>query len=211
LQLGAGVVPLFAVFAAAAEICGSVEMKPCSSRARRSGLQARPFHGYPAWKLGHLWRSRRPETLKVYGDSRRGHGAGRPPSGDGVIHGTKVADPYRWLEDDNSAETARWVEAENKVTFGYLEKIPYRAQVKARLEQLFNYPKYTAPFRKGDYLFYTKNVEKIRQEIAGIRKGECRSWRIIYLSGTKSRLPANTQGRSGRRLPRVADQAKSVC
>src|SRR6201998_4034462 len=69
-------------------------------------------------------------------------------------HGTKVADPYRWLEDDNSAETAKWVEAENKVTFAYLDKIPYRAQVKARLEQLFNFPKYTPPFRKGDYLFF---------------------------------------------------------
>src|SRR5215470_4718366 len=55
-------------------------------------------------------------------------------------HGTKVADPYRWLEDDNAAETAKWVEAENKVTFSYLDKIPYRAQVKTRLEQLFNYP-----------------------------------------------------------------------
>ncbi|PMU29992.1 S9 family peptidase, partial [Pseudomonas sp. FW305-47B] len=71
--------------------------------------------------------------------------------------GTKVPDPYRWLEDDNSAETAKWVEAENKVTFGYLEKIPYRTAVKARLEQLFNYPKYSAPARKGDYLFFTKN------------------------------------------------------
>src|SRR5215468_4468074 len=55
-------------------------------------------------------------------------------------HGTKIADPYRWLEDDNSAETAKWVDAENKVTFGYLDKIPYRAQVKARLEQLYNFP-----------------------------------------------------------------------
>src|SRR5208337_3609494 len=65
-------------------------------------------------------------------------------------HGVKVADSYRWLEDDDSAETAKWVEAENKVTFGYLEKIPYRAQVKTRLEQLYNYPKYSAPFRKGE-------------------------------------------------------------
>jgi prolyl oligopeptidase len=46
-------------------------------------------------------------------------------------HGVKVADPYRWLEDDNSAETAAWVEAQNKVTFGYLDKIPFRAQVRS--------------------------------------------------------------------------------
>ena len=51
-------------------------------------------------------------------------------------HGVKVADPYRWLEDDRSAETAAWVEAENKVTFGYLEQIPFRPQVLARLKQL---------------------------------------------------------------------------
>ena len=86
-------------------------------------------------------------------------------------HGTKVTDPYRWLEDDNSAETAKWVEAENKVTFGYLEKIPYRAQVKTRLEQLFNYPKYTAPFRKGEYLFFTKNDGLQNQNVVYVQKG----------------------------------------
>ena len=86
-------------------------------------------------------------------------------------HGTKVADPYRWLEDDNSAETAKWVEAENKVTFGYLEKIPYRAQVKARLEQLYNFPKYTPPFRKGDYLFFTKNDGLQNQFVVYAQKG----------------------------------------
>jgi prolyl oligopeptidase len=86
-------------------------------------------------------------------------------------HGTKVADPYRWLEDDNSAETAKWVEAENKVTFGYLEKIPYRAQVKARLEQLYNFPKFTPPFRKGDYLFFTKNDGLQNQHVVYAQKG----------------------------------------
>jgi len=86
-------------------------------------------------------------------------------------HGTKVADPYRWLEDDNSAETAKWVAAENKVTFGYLGKIPYRAQVKARMEQLFNFPKYTPPFRKGDYLFFTKNDGLQNQNVVYAQKG----------------------------------------
>jgi prolyl oligopeptidase len=86
-------------------------------------------------------------------------------------HGTKVADPYRWLEDDNSAETAKWVQAENKVTFGYLDKIPYRTQVKARLEQLFNFPKYTPPFRKGDYLFFTKNDGLQNQNVVYAQKG----------------------------------------
>jgi len=86
-------------------------------------------------------------------------------------HGTKVADPYRWLEDDNSPETAKWVEAENKLTFAYLDKIPYRAQVKQRLEQLFNYPKYTAPFRKGELLFYTKNDGLQNQSVVYVQKG----------------------------------------
>jgi prolyl oligopeptidase len=63
--------------------------------------------------------------------------------------GDKVADPYRWLEDENSPETARWVEAQNKVTFAYLDKIPYRQQIKARLEKLYNYVRYGAPFRNG--------------------------------------------------------------
>jgi prolyl oligopeptidase len=86
-------------------------------------------------------------------------------------HGTKVADPYRWLEDDNSAETAKWVEAENKVTFGYLDKIPYRAQVKQRLEQLYNYPKYTAPVRRGELLFFTKNDGLQNQNVVYMHKG----------------------------------------
>src|SRR4030095_12442496 len=65
--------------------------------------------------------------------------------------GTKVADPYRWLEDDNSEETKAWVQEENKVTFDYLSKIPYRDKVKKRIEEMWNYPKYGAPFRKGDF------------------------------------------------------------
>ena len=55
--------------------------------------------------------------------------------------GTRVPDPYRWLEDDNSPEVAAWVEAQNKVTFSYLQKTPYRQQVRERLEKLLNYPK----------------------------------------------------------------------
>ncbi len=72
-------------------------------------------------------------------------------------HGTKVSDPYRWLEDDNSAETKAWVKAENKVTFDYLNQIPERAKIKARLTELWNYEKYTAPSKQGNYYFYSKN------------------------------------------------------
>src|SRR5271170_1574348 len=86
-------------------------------------------------------------------------------------HGVKVADPYRWLEDDNSAETAKWVEAENKITRAYLDRIPYHMAVKARLEQLFNYPKYSAPFLEGEYVFFTKNDGLQNQSVVYVQKG----------------------------------------
>jgi len=64
---------------------------------------------------------------------------------------TVVEDPYRWLEDDHSAETAAWVKEQNKVTEDYLSKIPYRAQIKSRMTQLWNFPKYSAPFKAGSF------------------------------------------------------------
>ena len=72
-------------------------------------------------------------------------------------HGTKVSDPFRWLEDDNSAETKAWVEAQNKVTFGYLNTIPERAMLKKRLTELWDYEKFSAPFKEGGKYFYYKN------------------------------------------------------
>ena len=71
--------------------------------------------------------------------------------------GTKVKDPYRWLENDRSDETAAWVKAQNKLTFDYLNKIPYRETLKNRLEKLWNYEKFSAPFKKGDYTYFYKN------------------------------------------------------
>ena len=71
--------------------------------------------------------------------------------------GTKVPDPYRWLEDDKSEETAAWVKEQNKVTFGYLENIPYREQIKSRLEKMWNFEKFTAPHREGDYIYFSRN------------------------------------------------------
>src|SRR6476659_3355963 len=71
--------------------------------------------------------------------------------------GTRVPDPYRWLEDENSPETAAWVEAQNKVTFGELDKIPFRSGLKDRLEKLYNYAKYSAPTRRGNSFFFFKN------------------------------------------------------
>ncbi|WP_255373538.1 prolyl oligopeptidase family protein [Chitinophaga sp. CF118] len=72
-------------------------------------------------------------------------------------HGTSIADPYRWLEDDNSADTKAWVKEENTVTQSYLAKIPFREAIKKRLEVLWNYPKVGAPFKKGNWYYFYKN------------------------------------------------------
>jgi prolyl oligopeptidase len=72
-------------------------------------------------------------------------------------HGTKVPDPYRWLEDDNSAETAAWVEAQNKVTFGFLAEIPQREKIRSRLKELWNYERFGVPQKEGAGYFFTHN------------------------------------------------------
>ncbi len=71
--------------------------------------------------------------------------------------GTKVPDPYCWLEDDRSAETETWVKQQNVTTFGYLDKIPFREDLKNRLEKLWNYEKVGSPFKEGDYTYFYKN------------------------------------------------------
>jgi len=72
-------------------------------------------------------------------------------------HGTIVADPYRWLEDGESPETAAWIAAQNQVTFAYLAEIPGRDRLKARLTEIWNYEKYSKPFKRGDHYFFYKN------------------------------------------------------
>ena len=71
--------------------------------------------------------------------------------------GTTINDPYRWLENDMSAETASWVKAENEVTFNYLAQIPFRKAIKDRMEKLWNYEKISAPFKEGNFTYYYKN------------------------------------------------------
>src|SRR5881394_530094 len=85
--------------------------------------------------------------------------------------GTSVADPYRWLEDNDSPEVAAWVEAENKVTFAYLDQISYRAQLKDRLMKLFNYRKFGSPQRRGDQFVSWKNDGLQNQSVYYIQKG----------------------------------------
>jgi len=74
-----------------------------------------------------------------------------------VYFDTKVSDPYRWLEDDKSAETGAWVKAENEVTYAYLDKIPFREELKKRMEKLWNYEKIGAPYIEGKFTYFSKN------------------------------------------------------
>ncbi|MCZ7140598.1 hypothetical protein O6379_24160, partial [Salmonella enterica subsp. enterica] len=85
--------------------------------------------------------------------------------------GTPVPDPYRWLEDDRSPETAAWVKAENEVTNAYLAQIPFRDVIKKRLEELWNYERISAPFTEGAYTYYYKNNGLQNQSIL-YRKGK---------------------------------------
>jgi prolyl oligopeptidase len=88
-----------------------------------------------------------------------------------IYFGDTVPDPYRWLEDESAPETAKWVEEENKVTFDYLKKISFRTAVKRRLEQLYNYPRYGLPSRKGEYFFFSRNDGLQNQSVRYIQKG----------------------------------------
>jgi prolyl oligopeptidase len=85
--------------------------------------------------------------------------------------GTAVADPYRWLEDDRSDSTAAWVKAENEVTFGYLEKIPFRETIREALTEIWNYPKEGIPSKHGDKYFVYKNDGLQNQSVLYIMDG----------------------------------------
>ncbi|WP_298733764.1 prolyl oligopeptidase family serine peptidase [uncultured Chitinophaga sp.] len=86
-------------------------------------------------------------------------------------HGVKIADPYRWLEDDHSEATAAWVKEQNTVTNAYLSRIPFRDAIRQRLSVLWNYPKTGAPFREGEYYYYYKNDGLQNQSVLYRQKG----------------------------------------
>lgn len=88
-----------------------------------------------------------------------------------IYHGEKVEDPYRWLEDDNSEETKNWVTMENEVSQQYFDKIGYIGQLTDRLNALYNYPKYSSPFRKGEYYYYYYNSGLQNQSVLYRTKG----------------------------------------
>lgn len=85
--------------------------------------------------------------------------------------GTIVPDPYRWLENDTAKDVGQWVIDQNKVTFGFLEKIPFRNKIKTRLEEIYNYPRVTSPLKVGEYYLYYKNDGLQNQSVIYIKKG----------------------------------------
>ena len=118
-------------------------------------------------------------------------------------YGTKVADPYRWLEDDNSAETLAWVKAQNQVTQNYLAQSPYRGQLKQRLEELYNYPKYSVPSRSGAYYLWSKNDGLQNQSVLYVQEGLEGTPRVLIDPNQLSadgtvRLTAGEASRDGR-------------
>ena len=85
--------------------------------------------------------------------------------------GTEVADPYRWLEDDNSPDTKAWVARQNELTFGWLAGVPFRAEVLARIRSVSNYAKYSAPFRKNGKVYFYKNDGLQNQSVLYVQEG----------------------------------------
>jgi prolyl oligopeptidase len=85
--------------------------------------------------------------------------------------GTQVADPYRWLENDTAADVLTWVKQENAVTQQYLSQIPYRDRIKKRLTEIWDYPKYSSPFKEGDWYYFFKNEGLQNQSVLYRQKG----------------------------------------
>ncbi len=101
--------------------------------------------------------------------------------------GTKVTDPYRWLEDDNSAETKAWVEAQNKVTYGYLEQIPQRGKIRERITRLWDFEKFSTPFKRGKRYFYSYNSGLQNQAVLFVTEDPKARGRVLLDPNTLSK------------------------
>ncbi|WP_243286031.1 prolyl oligopeptidase family serine peptidase [Geothrix terrae] len=114
-----------------------------------------------------------------------------PPTRKGDVvddfFGTKVADPYRWLEDDNSAETKAWVEAQNKVTFAYLAQIPQRTTIRERMARLWDFEKFSAPFKRGGRYFYSYNTGLQNQSVLYVTEDPKAKGRVLLDPNTLSK------------------------
>lgn len=103
-----------------------------------------------------------------------------------VLHGTTVQDPYRWLEDANSPETAEWVTAQNEVTFGYLQNLSERETIQKRLTELWNYEKFSLPYREGNRYFYSRNTGLQNQYVLQVAEGLDAAPRVLLDPNTLS-------------------------
>ena len=101
--------------------------------------------------------------------------------------GTRVADPYRWLEDDNSAETKAWVEAQNQVSFAYLAQIPERTKIQDRMTKLWDFEKYSAPFKRGKRYFYSYNTGLQNQSVLFVTEDPKAKGRVLLDPNTLSK------------------------
>ena len=122
-----------------------------------------------------------------------------------TLHGVRVEDPYRWLEDDNAPETKAWVEAQNRVTFGFLERIPERPALRQRLTQLWNFERYGLPFREGGRYFFTRNDGLQNQSVLYVAEALEAPPRVLLDPNTLSpdgtvALSGLAVSRDGRRL-----------
>lgn len=102
-------------------------------------------------------------------------------------HGVVVSDPYRWLEDDNSEETKAWVTAQNKVTFGYLDQIPFRKGLRTRLEKLMNFEKFGVPFKEGGKYYYFKNDGLQNQSVLYVSENATAEGKVLLDPNTLSK------------------------
>src|SRR3989304_6059436 len=94
-------------------------------------------------------------------------------------HGTKITDPYRWLEDVDSAETREWIKQENELTFSFLEKIPARVKIKERLTKLWDFTKATSPYKKGGRYFQFRNSGLQNQDILYVSESLADEARVL--------------------------------
>jgi len=102
-------------------------------------------------------------------------------------HGVKVADPYRWLEQADAPETRQWVEAENKLTFGYLGQIPGREQIRRRLGELWNYERFDPPVKRGGRYFYSRNSGLQNQSVLYVAESLTAEPRVLLDPNTLSK------------------------
>ena len=101
-------------------------------------------------------------------------------------HGTQVADPYRWLEDVDSEQARAWIAAQNELTYGYLAKLPARERIKQRLTELWDYPKYGAPFKEGGRYFFSKNTGLQNQSVYYVQESLDAEPRVLLDPNTLS-------------------------